>query len=365
MIRILQVGLKSNPGGMENCIMNYYRNINKDKYSFYFVDNYDEGLAYESEIIESGGVVYRLPNIKVDTIRNILGYYKLLKKGSFDIVHINMLSAANILTVIATIVFSCSKIIVHSHNSSLPSGLLRKLFHNVNVHILRMLKIEKFACGIKAGVWMWGKNFDQTKILYNAIDTTRFVKCKEIRRKIRECCGFVDKDIVLGFVGRLSEQKNPLFLIEVLKILSNRNNKYKLLIVGDGELKSALVNKANNLNILDSIYFAGVQEDTSIWYQAMDVFLLPSLFEGFPVVSIEAQAIGLPCFFSSSITDEVKLTNNVYFCDLKEKAEFWCNEIEKVLKSNNAIDLLPEAFDIKVATKSIEKVYSDIRFNGE
>lgn len=358
MIHILQIGLCSNPGGIENCILNYHRFINKSKVQFDYVDIYGDGLAYSDEIIELGGKIYTLPNYKQKPISAAKGIKEILIKNNYDIIHINMLSAANLIPVLMSYKTS-ALVIAHSHNSAVPSGIIRKLMNGINLNILRNLQIEKWACSIKAGKWMWGETFSPENVIPNAIDTERFSANLEIRKEIRQSCGFQPNDIVVGFVGRFSEQKNVLFLPEILAGLKEKSGNYKLLLVGEGVLKENLKRKIKELNLEKAVYFSGLQTDTSKWYQAMDIFVLPSLFEGLPVVAIEAQAAGLPCFISEYITKEVNISGTVKFLPIDKEAGKWVDSIcEEEMNQRNRSDLVSDKYNIKCAARKLEERYT-------
>jgi len=354
MIRVLQIGLNSNPGGIENCILNYHRFINKQEFVFDYIDIYGRGLAYSDEIVSLGGKIYNLSNYKKKPLSVLRQLKQIVKFNKYDIIHINILSAANLIPILAVYKVP-SVIVIHSHNSNIPSGLLRKILNNLNLKLLRNLSIEKWACSIKAGQWMWGEDFCPQNVIPNAIDTEKFSPNLYIREIIREKCGFMDSDIVVGFVGRFSEQKNVLFIPDIFVELKKRSNKFKLLLVGDGVLKKELKRKFQNLNLESDVFFSGVQMDTSVWYQAMDIFILPSLFEGLPVVGIEAQSLGIPCFISDRVTDEINITKKVNYLSIDNGAHIWAEAICTVQPYVNKS--FPQEYNISFAVKKLENMY--------
>lgn len=360
MIKILQIGLGPYSGGIENCIMNYYRYIDKSKFSFDFVDQYGEGLAYESEIKSLGGKIYTLKNYKRYPLNAALGLKKILKENDYHIVHINMLSAAN--TLFLDIAYADPKekvVIAHSHNANVPPGVIRFMLHEFNKKRLQKAKFERWACGKKAGEWMWDKSFDVKDIIPNAIETQRFKFDSQNREKLRKQCGFAQDDIVIGYVGRFSVQKNIFFLLGILDSLRKKSSSYKLLLIGGGELESRLREETARLKLESAVFFAGIQEDTAPWYSAMDAFVLPSIFEGFPVVSIEAQSCGLSCFISDRVTKEVKVTKLVHFLGLTNNAEAWADEIERNLHQKEKCKLPPE-YQIEKAVEMLEIKYKNL-----
>jgi len=360
MIRILQVGLGPNPGGIENCIMNYCRHMNKEKFHFDFADIYGQGLAYQDEMQKLGCQIFVMPNYKQQPWANLWTFHKIFSMQHYDIVHINVLSAANIIPLLAGKLFADSKLIVHCHNSDVPGGFLRKALNSANKFLFRLFADKKLACGRLAGQWMWGSKFSKENIIYNAVDTELYKPNNSIRKIMRQKCGYTDSDIVLGFVGRLCEQKNPMFLLDILKELCKEDTKYKLLVIGDGEYKERFEAKVKALDLESLVYMAGVQNNVPDWYQAMDVFLLPSLFEGLPVVAIEAQAAGLKCLLSDRISREVDVGGEIKFIDILEE-KFWNQEICSILNnSKEKICNLNEQYSIVWTVKRLEKQYLDI-----
>lgn len=360
MIHVLQIGLGSNFGGIENCILNYFRHIDRKIFSFDFIDMYGKGLAYSAEIKKLGGKIYELPSYKKHPLIMAYKLQKIIEENNYDIVHINMLSAANIIPVLIVAKYN-NEIIIHAHNTSVPSGMMRRVMNWFNVRKLRRMTVEKWGCSILAGKWMWGDGFDAKNVMPNAVDTKEFVFNPMVREKIRKQNGLREDDIVIGFVGRLSEQKNVLFLPEILFCLKHISEKYKLLLVGDGNLRKKLEKKVAKMDLGKEVFWAGLQSNTSQWYQAMDVFVLPSLFEGLPVVGVEAQAVGLPCFFSEQITEEIALRKNVYFLPINKGPYVWANAIHKRGTEHSGKNgVFPEKYDISYASKRLEDKYKEI-----
>ena len=353
-VRILHIGLTSVPGGMESFVLNYYRHIDRTKFQFDFVDIYGEGLAYSEEIKNLGGQIFTLPNCKKHPFSYTKALHKLLKQSQHPIVHIHMLSAAN--PIAATITCLCKKqVIIHSHNAAIPKGILRHVLNTTNRNLLRLLPAQHWACGEKAGKWMFGKDFDAKNVITNAIDVEKFARNEAIRQQLRTKCNFASTDKVVGFVGRFCEQKNVLFLADILQALHQKSANYKMLLVGDGELRPALADKLESLGLLSYVYFAGIQRNVADWYQAMDYFVLPSLFEGLPIVGVEAQASGLPCFFSDCISSELGLTPQAHFLPINQGATVWAQAIDSYISV--VPSPLPQQWDIRCSIETLEKRY--------
>lgn len=361
MIDVLQVGLSSNLGGIESCILNYHKNIDTSKVQFEYADIYGRGIACENEILQCGSKIYILPDYKKHPIRMAKELKKVILNNHYDVIHINMLSAANLIPVTIACRNSRGAVVVHSHNTAVPPGIFRLIMNQLNLHKLRNMPVKKWGCGLKAGKWMWGDGFKKDSIVPNAIEINKFIKNSEKRNVLLEQCGFSKDDRVLGFVGRFSKQKNVLFLAEILLYIKKKSPKYKLLLVGDGVLKKKLEEKFKVYDVIDRVYFAGLQKDVSAWYQAMDIFVLPSLFEGVPVVGIEAQAAGLPCFVSDKVSDEIDITGLVKYLPINRGGEVWADAVDGYLKKRHEKkNAFPKEYQIQYAAKQLEKRYEEI-----
>ena len=217
-------------------------------------------------------------------------------------------------------------IIIHSHNSNTPSGLLRKLLNALNKPFLH-LGTDFFACSKLAGEWLFGKNFlkkHELKIINNAVDIDKYKFNAQTRENIRNELECREK-FVIGHVGRFCYQKNHDFLINVFYEVQKEDKDMILLLIGEGELKEEIQEKVKKLNIQDNVIFLGTTNKVQNYLQAMDLFVLPSRFEGLPVVGIEAQASGTKCLFSNNITKETKIVDNTEFLDLN--VQEWKNAI--------------------------------------
>lgn len=363
MIRILQIGLSKNTGGVETCITNYVKHLDHNNFHVDFADIYGEGSAFSDEMEKIGCSIFTLSNYKKHPLKMCSDLKKVLIKNDYDIVHINLLSAANLLPVIVSKKYCKGKVIVHSHNASVPSNIVRRVMNSINVHFLRKMNIEKWACGEKAGKWMWGDEFNLDNIIENAIDVNRFRNIDEnslyaIRKKMG-----VDKDTtIVGFIGHLVEQKNVFFLPEILNKLDEFPQKYCLVLIGFGPLEEQLHKKFEEYQVEDKVFWAGNRKDIEKWYHIMDVFILPSKYEGLPVVGVEAQAAGIPCLFSDQITKEIKLTDLAHFLPIDKGPEVWANAINDIVSNeiSENDNSFPDKFNIEYATKVLEQKYMDL-----
>ena len=322
-----------------------------------------EQLCFSNEIKKNDGKIYNVCNVKRNPIKYYFELKKILTENKFDIVHINLLSLANILPILASKKANIKNIVLHSHNASTPKGIIRKILNKINRVFAIKNSTHLFACSKLAGEWMFGKNKKIT-IINNAVNFEKFSYNSNIREKIRKELKIEEK-FVIGHIGRFSEQKNHTFLIDIFKKVAEKNDNAILLLIGEGELKETIKIKVNKYNLQDRVIFMEPVKNVNDYYQAMDVFVLPSLFEGLPVVGIEAQVSCTNCIFSKSITNELKLTDFCEFVGLDESIEKWVDTILKYInknKNDNSIKntLLDNHYNIVKETKKIEKIYYDL-----
>ncbi len=361
MLRILHIGFSQNPGGVENIVMNYYRHIDRKTFQFDFLDMYGEGLAFSEEIHSLGGKIYEVPNYKRHPFAAAKGLYKLLSRINYDFVHIHMQSAANLLPILTSLKHGKEIVICHSHSSSTPKGRIRKLLNAINIKYLRKLPVKKWACGECAGQWMWGDKFDKRNIIPNAIEYQKFEFNKELRARKRKECGFCFDEKIIGFVGRFGDEKNTFFLLEILEELNKRYGNYKLMTVGGNDLYEEFLKEVERKGLEQTYFSAGIQKNTAEWYQAMDAFLLPSFFEGFPVVAVEAQISGVPCFLSDRISREIAISSEITFLPIEKECKIrWAKEIADRLcmqEKRNKRNIISFRYDVKIAVKELELRY--------
>lgn len=357
-MRVLQIGMHDNLGGVENFIMNYYKNIDRELIQFDFINMYNH-IYYEEKIKPMGGKVFKVPNVK----KNPIAYYKNLKKilreNQYKIVHINLLSFANILPILATKKLKVPHIILHSHNGGVPAGFLRRILNTINQKvILKKKNMNLWACSDLAGKWMF--NQKKFRIIDNAIDTQKFKYNKKDREEKRKELS-IENSLVIGHVGRFQEQKNHEFLIEIFAEIHKKREEAILLLIGVGELKEKIEKKINQMHLEKNVKMLGVIEDISTYYQAMDIFLLPSLFEGFPIVAVEAQSSSLLCIMSENITKESKILSSTEFISLQETAETWAKRILELYENYDRHKLKNEEeiekFNIKNKAKELQELY--------
>ena len=363
-VKILQVGLGNNPGGMEAFVMNYFRELSRQGISFDFVSMYGT-IAYEQEILKLGGRVFYVPNVKKDYYGYVKAFRRLLKEEQYDIVHVNMLSAANIVPLRLAKQAGVGKVIAHSHNASAP-GLIRKLMDKWNRPGLNRYADRKLACSEKAGRWLFGNAaFDkgEVTVVSNAIDTGKYGFSSENRAAVRRMLGVGD-GILVGHVGRFQVQKNHEAIVRIFYEIQKIMPTARLCLIGDGDLKEKICQEFREMGIPEKVVFAGVCPDVERYLSAFDVFLLPSLFEGLPFTLLEAQANGLPCVISDQITEEaVLLKEKIISLSLEKSDREWAKAVISCAKKGReekekSAELLAEAhFDIHQEAGRLMELY--------
>jgi glycosyltransferase involved in cell wall biosynthesis len=369
-IRILNVVGRMDRGGIETLIMNIYRNIDKEQIHFDFLAHYNKKDAdYNEEIKNLGGKIFEMPQIKTTTKANyhmIFKYRKALKKffvehQEYQIIHIHMTNTASILIPIAKKYGNVKVVISHSHLTRAKEGLI-----GIITNYLQR-KIEKeatdyFACSLEAAKWFYSENLinkGKVKIVNNGIDSSKFKYSLTIRDEIRNKFNLNDK-FVIGHVGRFFPQKNHKFIIDIFEQLLTKNKKSILILIGEGTLMNDIKKYVRTKGISENVLFLGNRSDVHLMMQSMDVFLMPSLFEGLPVVGVEAQASGLPCVFSDSITREVDITNTSSFVSLNSSLSNWVDAVLKYKdfdRKNTENTIIANGYDIKKISSDLQNYY--------
>lgn len=360
MIRILHCVNDMHRAGLETMLMNYYRNIDRTKIQFDFLTHRPYRSDYDEEIESLGGKIYYAPRLYP---QNYPAYFKWMRKffkehPEYKIVH-SHIDTMSYLPLLAAKKAGIPIRIAHSHNTSLDRDfkyLLKQYFR----FRINSVCTHRLACGEEAGKFLFGNQ--EFKVIPNAIDAEKFYFNEELRYKKRKELCLEDK-FVVGHVGRLSYQKNHKFLIEIFNELLKKEPDSILLLVGVGEKEEELKRQVKSLNIEDKVNFLGNRSDVNELYQAMDVFVMPSFFEGIPVVGVEAQFANLPCIFSDKVPEEVKFTDNCVFFPLSKGLDSWVNDVLEVydncrLKQSNSFK--DSIYNIEYSHTLLENVYLEL-----
>lgn len=334
--------------GISNVITNYYMYQNHNEIHMDLVTLNTISQFLLEEFKRNNSINFVLPYRNNDTLKYMINLYQIMKHGHYDIVHVHGCSSTMAVEMLVAKIADIKIRIAHSHNTKCDHNMIDKLLRPFFYTFCNVA----FACGEEAGKWLFPhRKFD---VIYNGVDLEKYQYNGIVRKQMRNKYGIQNK-LVIGHVGRFSEQKNHKKIIEIFKEISKVRSDAVLVLVGDGELKEDIQNLVNmsKLNVL----FVGLSNEVERWLQAMDVMIFPSLFEGLPLGLVEAQASGLPCFLSDTISRDTKITDLVEFIPLMEKSEVWA---EKVL---NVIGKYKRADRIEYVKTQIRDAHFDIKYN--
>lgn len=329
-IKVALIMGKMDSGGKKNLVMEYFRHSDPNQVRYCFICDEDSDSVPEKEISELGGEVeYVAPYQRI--FRNIDDIESVLKRGDFDIVHAYN-STMNVFSLLAAkragVPVRISESLSMAHPKERKTGLKKvlRLFSS-------LYATDFMCCGEDCGRWQFGDtrySNGEVCLFRTAIDTERYVFDRKLRNQVRVHFGLQEKT-VFGFIGRFAPQKNPLFLLDIFNEICHSRADAHLLLIGDGPLRASIEDKIEVYALQEKVTYLGKREDILQFYNAMDCFLLPSLYEGLPVVGIEAQCCGLPIFFSDRVTREVSFTPLASFVPLNRSADVWAETILETL----------------------------------
>ncbi|KNY26832.1 glycosyl transferase group 1 [Pseudobacteroides cellulosolvens ATCC 35603 = DSM 2933] len=344
-------------------IMNYYRNIDRSKVQFDFLVHYNEPGAYDEEIIRLGGKIFIMPKT---VPHNYFIYRKSLEHffkehSEYKIVHGHLTSTAFMYLKIAK-KYGVKCCIAHAHNTNVPRNI-KGFIEKESKKLMLKYTDRLFSCSDAAAKFYFGEKIINTRgynVLNNAIDSSEFIYNEKDREMIRQVLELEGK-FVIGHIGRFETQKNHKYLLNIFRKIVNRKSNSVLLLIGKGPLEEEVKQKVHEMKLDKNVIFMGVRSDIPLLLQGMDVFVLPSLYEGLGIVLIEAQAAGLKCFASSSIPSEAKITDLVTFISLENSTEYWADEILKYYNGYNRKNCQKEieesGYEIKSEVSNLEEFY--------
>lgn len=347
--------------GTEAFVMNVYRKLN-NKINIDFILNNPTITPYYKEVIDGGARIFVCPPRKPNPIKSVISEYMFFKNHAkeYDAIHFCYGSLADITLIFFAYWYKIPIRILHSHNSSCK-GIHSRILHNLFKPIANKLTTHHFACSEKAGAFFASKRVHY-EIINNGIDINRYSLNIKKRNEIRKILSIPDDCIVIGHVGRFTTVKNHDFILDVFFEYLKLNHNSILMLIGIGELEENIRTKAENLGISSKILFMGLRNDVGDLMQAMDLFLMPSLFEGLPFVLVEAQAAGLPCVISNNIDNGVNITGNVKFMSLDSTAKEWAMSIVSDLtnfdRKNQDTLIRENGYDINTTAEYLLKIYN-------
>lgn len=313
------------PGGIENFIMNIYRNIDREKIQFDFILNMKKEVSYDEEIERMGGKIYYVTRKSKNPVKNFFEVRKIIREQKYDTVCRHSDNAFTVVDLVAAKLAGAKRIIMHSHSTQTKNTGLHNFFRLWFPYVTT----HRFACSKTAGKWMYGKKDFQ--VVPNAIDTEKFLYSEEIRNKMRKEWKVEDAH-VYGHVGSFVYAKNHPFLMDVFYEISKKDKKAKLFLVGDGELRPEVEKKIKEYRMEEKVVLTGRRMNVPDFLQMFDVLLFPSVYEGLPVSLVEAQTSGLHCLISDRITEEVILTDCAENYSIDLGAEPWAKKAMEVME---------------------------------
>lgn len=359
-IRVAHIMGKMENGGVEAVVMNYYRHIDRNKIQFDFIVDNDSSCPQEKEILSLGGQVIRIAPYQ-SVIANMRDLKKLFKENDYKIVHAE-LTTMSVFSLAAAKICGVPVRICHGHNTACKGETKKNVLKYILRPFAKTFATHYFACSDYAGKWLYGRNIyksNQYKVIPNAINIEKYKFDPKVRGEIRQKLGIEDK-FVIGHIGRFVYQKNHDFLIDIFAEVHKQNDKAVLLLIGEGALLNDVKTKIHRLGLDDIVKFLGVRQDAYSLYQAFDLFLLPSRYEGLPVVGVEAQISGLPCVFSSAMTKETKFTDSLTFVDLGQSAADWAKICLNCNKNARSQEINAEMFYILKQSLKLMEFYENV-----
>lgn len=318
MKHILVYGMTNNPGGIETYLHYLFQRIHGKSVLLDFVSDFPQISDGES-LTERGAQLYFIPAKSKDLLNHLRKMWKILQQHKeYESVYFNILDAGAVVTMIP-VILAGRKVIVHSHNNNTEKIKL----HAICKPLLNLIIKERIACSYEAAEYMFGRAAEKAMIVPNVIDSKRFQFSEVMREAKRKELGINNQQPCICHVGRISQQKNPLRLIDIFASIHRMCPDAKLISVGDGEMRGQFHAYIVQKGLGDSVICLGARDDVAEIYSAADVFLLPSLYEGLGIVVLEAQAAGLPCVISDCVPACVNVTECVSRVSLSESNETW------------------------------------------
>ncbi|MED1205196.1 glycosyltransferase family 1 protein [Heyndrickxia acidicola] len=336
--RILHVVSKMDRGGAETLLMNVYRNLDKTKHQFDFIAHTNAAGDFDEEIQSLGGYVHKIKSLgSQGPVKYIKALMDIMKNNRYIAVHSHT-DYQNGFPALAAWLSGINNRISHSHSSNWPesSGFQYPLTLKVLQVMIKLSATKLCSCSNEAGVFLYGEkavNRSKVEIIENGINIEDFLSVENKRQELIQECNLPENAKIIGHVGRLSPSKNHIFILKVLKHLVKQDSSFVGLLVGDGPLRAKIEKEAKLLGLTENIRFLGVRSDIPRLMKAFDVLLFPSLFEGFGMVTIEAQCAGTPCVASKEVPAKTDIGLGLMtFLDLSDDVSVWAFQIKKAMK---------------------------------
>lgn len=367
-LRVLQVGMTRNLGGIETYLIEQFRHLDKSKIDYDFVNITGEySICYEDEILASGSKIFKVVSRHKNPLLHYWQWFNILlqNKGVYDVIVLNTNSLEYVFPLVLGKIFGIPVRVIHSHNSGFENkqGLARRLLVGMNKKLLAWSANLRFACSQFAGQWMFKDN--PYHVIYNAIDIHKYDADLIVREETRNALG-LHTELTLLHVGRFSYQKNHSFLLDIFKEVHAIQPDSVLLLVGDtteeSEFLTEVKRKIKEYGLANAVRLLGRRDDVNKIMQAADVLVMPSFFEGLTVVGIEAQASDLPLLLSDTVTKELELLPSTQFISLEAGPTAWAEAIVNSKQHNRQSryeELKAAGYDIENETERVEKLLLD------
>lgn len=353
-------------GGIESFIVNIVSGLDKEKFSPMILVAQKESNVFDRKLEENGCKMQTILNRSYKNpwkriFANLKRFRKKIECIDIDCIHINIYNGIGLIYAYLAKKAGITDVIVHAHNSGISKDLfgIKNILHKISIFFFAKYPTKYLACSQVSADFCFGKNKKYT-LINNGIDVDSFSFDKTIREEYRKKFGAQDC-LIIGNVGRFVQQKNQLFLLDVFYEVKKKQKKSKMIIIGNGELKKELEKKINELGLSEDVFLLGERTDVNKLLQMMDVFCLPSLYEGLGIVLIEAQTSGLPCFISENIPSEAIVTHEVYRTALGEGPKIWADRIldisQNYRRKDNKEIIIENGYDILENVKKLEKIY--------
>ena len=363
MLRILHSVSYMHRAGVETLLMNYYRAIDRTRVQFDFLCHKHLPGDYDDEIRALGGRILYAPQIKLQQPEEYMEFMRRFveQHPEYRILHAHN-GAKQAVVIHAAAEAGIPERIAHAHSTDFIRDD-RYAWRMDALSAIRAHATRYFACGNDAGKFFFGNErwHNQGVVMPNAIDNSSFAFDQKRRYDMRSRLG-LQECLVVGHVGRFQPQKNQARLLEIFGSLLKRERSARLILIGDGPQKESIAQQIRNMELSGYVLLPGSQSNMPDWYCCMDVFVMPSLFEGLPVTGVEAQACGLPCVFSADVTRECRLTDGVAFISLESSNAKWSEEILRLSQNFNKREQhhIPVYYDISYAATELTNNYLDM-----
>lgn len=363
MIKVLNIISNMDAGGAETFLMKVFRNIHTDKLMFDFLVCTQKEGCYDKEIISLGGTIYTSAPKSKNPLRSFYDTFKVVRTNKYKAIFRASAHSLAFLDLFAAALGGAEVRVIRSTNTKNTGGIISMLLHYTFRPFLNSVATLKLAPSTEAAAWLFGKTSVQkgkAAIIKSGVEIDKFIFNKGTRERARSDLGLSDR-FVVGHVGRFHAQKNHSYLLDVFSFIKQKQNNAVLLLVGGGELKNAIREKAEHIGLADSVIFTGIRSDIPDLLMGMDVFIFPSYYEGLPNTVVEAQATGLRCLVSDSVTKEVGFTDLVEFLPLDLGPDAWANTALQYQTGhdhrNMKVEFIEKGYDIQSTAKWLEEYF--------